>query len=294
MRALSIPLLFLTTATFANEGLAGSHVKVAMRMIGHEVLLSVGDSTSRVLPIEKEGEGYRIRFASHFQFDPEALGATIDRVMAETRIATGYLVEVQQCDSDKVVYSYEVGILPDRDLIACKERLQPMGCYSLFITLVAAAEAPAALSVPQTDPTPGNDRAIYAGSAVLVLALLAMLGFARNKRRQKGPIGAEPQLIPIGAYRFDPRNMQLVLGEEKNELTSKEADLLFLLHSSANTTVERDVILNNVWGDQGDYVGRTLDVFISKLRKKLEADPTIKIVNTRGVGYKLVVNDGPT
>ena len=55
-----------------------------------------------------------------------------------------------------------------------------------------------------------------------------------------------------------------------------------------NTTVERDVILNMVWGDEGDYVGRTLDVFISKLRKKLEADSSVKIVNIRGVGYKLV------
>jgi DNA-binding response OmpR family regulator len=54
--------------------------------------------------------------------------------------------------------------------------------------------------------------------------------------------------------------------------------------------VERDEILNKVWGDDGDYVGRTLDVFISKLRKKLEADACVKIVNIRGVGYKLVVD----
>ena len=62
-----------------------------------------------------------------------------------------------------------------------------------------------------------------------------------------------------------------------------------LLYQKANTTVERDIILNKVWGDEGDYVGRTLDVFISKLRKKLETDSTIKIVNIRGVGYKLVI-----
>jgi len=49
--------------------------------------------------------------------------------------------------------------------------------------------------------------------------------------------------------------------------------------------------LANVWGDQGDYVGRTLDVFISKLRKKLEADTNVRIVNIRGVGYKLVLGE---
>jgi DNA-binding response OmpR family regulator len=74
-------------------------------------------------------------------------------------------------------------------------------------------------------------------------------------------------------------------------LTSKEADLLILLHNSVNTGIEREVILNEVWGDEGDYVGRTLDVFISKLRKKLEGDSSVKIVNIRGVGYKLVLNN---
>jgi DNA-binding response OmpR family regulator len=67
--------------------------------------------------------------------------------------------------------------------------------------------------------------------------------------------------------------------------------LLLLLHESANTTVAREVILNRVWGDNGNYVGRTLDVFISKLRKKLEADSGVKIVNTRGVGYKLLIDE---
>jgi DNA-binding response OmpR family regulator len=62
-----------------------------------------------------------------------------------------------------------------------------------------------------------------------------------------------------------------------------------LLHASVNITVERDVLLKNVWGDEGAYVGRTLDVFISKLRKKLEADPSIRIVNVRGIGYKLIL-----
>jgi len=62
------------------------------------------------------------------------------------------------------------------------------------------------------------------------------------------------------------------------------------LPNAVNTTVEREVILNIVWGDEGDYVGRTLDVFISKLRKKLEVDSSIKIVNIRGVGYKLVTD----
>jgi len=63
-----------------------------------------------------------------------------------------------------------------------------------------------------------------------------------------------------------------------------------LLHASANSTIERDVILNAVLGDDGDYAGSTLDVFILKLRKKLETDESLTIVNIRGVGYNLIMN----
>ena len=63
-----------------------------------------------------------------------------------------------------------------------------------------------------------------------------------------------------------------------------------LLIAGANEPVDRNELLREVWGDEGDYVGRTLDVFISKLRKKLKPDPSLKIVNIRGIGYKLVID----
>ena len=94
----------------------------------------------------------------------------------------------------------------------------------------------------------------------------------------------------MGKYHFDKLNAELIIEEQRIELTSKEADLLMLLYDTVNTTVEREVLLNRVWGDEGDYIGRTLDVFISKLRKKLEFDTQVKIVNVRGVGYKLVMD----
>lgn len=87
------------------------------------------------------------------------------------------------------------------------------------------------------------------------------------------------------------KNMNLIFENSKIKLTNTEADLLALLHESANDILDRDVILNKVWGDNGDYVGRTLDVFISKLRAKLGSDENVRIVNIRGKGYKLVLND---
>ncbi len=115
-----------------------------------------------------------------------------------------------------------------------------------------------------------------------------MVSFFLWKRRNKST--GDPNLIPLGEYHFDKRNTELLIEHQRIELTGKEADLLLLLYNAVNTTVEREVILNMVWGDEGDYVGRTLDVFISKLRKKLKADSSVKIVNIRGVGYKLVMD----
>src|SRR5690606_17632419 len=97
-------------------------------------------------------------------------------------------------------------------------------------------------------------------------------------------------LLSIGDYYFDTLNSELLVENERVPLSGKEADLLLLLYNAANTTVDRQLILKNIWGDDNNYIGRTLDVFISKLRKKLEGDSSLKIVNVRGVGYKLVMN----
>ena len=128
----------------------------------------------------------------------------------------------------------------------------------------------------------------YLFLTLLVLGLATASYFIWKKKNQPPP--ADPNLVPIGKYQFDKRNTELRIADRKIELTTKEAELLLFLYNTVNTTVEREVILNMVWGDEGDYVGRTLDVFISKLRKKLDADASVKIINIRGVGYKLVAD----
>lgn len=271
------------------------HVLVSMRMIGHEILLLDGDSTSRVLPVEKIGNRYKISFESEFAFRPNELVATTNRVISETFISQKYRVEVQRCNTIHIVHSFEVGIAPSEDVIPCGKRDQPRDCYSIWVTLLDGRLASAGITMNE----PGKMSGLPAkggfsgklGYLWLMLPLLLVVGIVGFiwKKRQKPPI--DPHIIQIGAFLFDTRNTELIYQNQKMELTSKEADLLLLLHSRANANLEREVILKTVWGDEGNYVGRTLDVFISKLRKKLQADESLKIVNIRGVGYKLVVND---
>ena len=273
----------------AGEQPDEKHIRTAMRLLGHQLLLSAGDSTSRVLPVEKEGNSYRIRFASDFGFYPEELVKLMDSVNLHTNFARHYLVEVVNCDSGNVVYSYEVG--GAEDIIPCKGRKQDVGCYTVVLNILDA-HGPVT-SAPVTGPN--SKTAAVRTNAFIPLAVLTVLLLIISVlwvyfRKSEGPAEIQANLIPLGAYRYDATNMELQLKDERMELTGKENELLLLLYQSANTTLERETILNKVWGDEGVYIGRTLDVFISKLRKKLEQDPSLKIVNVRGVGYKLVVN----
>ncbi len=262
-------------------------IEVSLRMIGHQVLLSSNDSTSRVLPIIKENDRYRIQFESEFEFIPEDLVSTIDRVVKETGLANSYIVEVEQCETEEIIYSFKMDEVVQSDIIPCRSRIQPKSCYSLLFILIEPQVTDEALLTVSPDPSNGTSLVNYIITVVL-FALIAVVFFFLRKRKNTSTIN--PNLIALGDYQFDKRNTELLIEQQRIELTSKEADLLLLLYDAANTTVEREVILNMVWGDEGDYVGRTLDVFISKLRKKLEFDSKVKIVNIRGVGYKLVMD----
>ena len=279
-------LVLLPYTLVAQDKAIDEQLKVALRMMGHQVLLQSGDSISRVLPISKEGNRYRIPMEGDFGFEPNAFVKTIDSVAQAARIANSYIFEVEACETGEIVYSFKVAPEKTADIIPCGGRFQAVGCYNLLFTLLEPGEALISQDGSSAS-TKGNLIFLLLAGFVLILASVLLLLF-RNRNRKTAE---NPNIIQLGEYLFDKLNTELIIKEKRIELTSKEADLLMLLYDSANDTVERDVILNRVWGDEGDYVGRTLDVFISKLRKKLELDSKVKIVNIRGVGYKLVLNE---
>ncbi|KXK37105.1 MAG: response regulator transcription factor [Saprospiraceae bacterium] len=98
-------------------------------------------------------------------------------------------------------------------------------------------------------------------------------------------------IYKIGAYSFDYRNLTLSINNEPRNLTQKEADLLKMLLDHKNNVVKRSLILEKLWGEDDYFLGRSMDVFISRLRKYLAGDPGIKLDNIHGVGFKLVVEE---
>ncbi|MCX7744204.1 MAG: response regulator transcription factor [Flavobacteriales bacterium] len=95
----------------------------------------------------------------------------------------------------------------------------------------------------------------------------------------------------IGNFTFDPTKQILKSDTEERKLTSKEAELLRLLCLNMNKTMDRNFALKTIWHDDSYFNARSMDVYITKLRKYLKADPRIEILNVHGKGFKLLVNN---
>lgn len=91
----------------------------------------------------------------------------------------------------------------------------------------------------------------------------------------------------VGQYEFDPLRLILRTTNSEKTLTQKEAEVLKLLYINRDRVLKREEILNQVWGNDDYFMGRSMDVFISKLRKYLKEDPAVQIVNYHGVGFRL-------
>ena len=122
----------------------------------------------------------------------------------------------------------------------------------------------------------------------LLLKIEIFLKRSAHNRPQPAPVASTLsaiQLIPIGTYQFDPVNGQLHRAGLTQTLTQREAEVLAYLLARPNTLVRRDDILRAIWGDNDYFMGRSLDVFISRLRKRLCDDPTVQIESRHGVGF---------
>ncbi|MDX9751378.1 MAG: response regulator transcription factor [Flavobacteriales bacterium] len=120
----------------------------------------------------------------------------------------------------------------------------------------------------------------------LVLRIEAIL---RRTRGHEAEDQRDRHRFEIGTFTFDHRNLMLSHPSGERKLTKKEGEVLRLLCMHQGQVLPRELVLNMVWGDDTYFLGRSLDVFISRLRKYLKPDPDVAIVNSHGVGFKLEV-----
>jgi DNA-binding response OmpR family regulator len=108
-------------------------------------------------------------------------------------------------------------------------------------------------------------------------------------RRTTAPLPARKEgSFTIGGYSFDPLKQILVFKDQTIKLTTKESELLDLLCRHGNEILERNFALKTIWIDDNYFNARSMDVYITRLRKYLKKDPSVKILNVHGRGYKLI------
>jgi len=120
--------------------------------------------------------------------------------------------------------------------------------------------------------------------------LLLRIKAIRRRVEESKKNAGDNNTFKFGAYTFDHNRQMLTVGKKATKLTSKEADLLKLLCQNENQVLDRSVALNKIWYDDSYFNARSMDVYITKLRKYLKDDPDVELINVHGVGFKLVTS----
>ena len=252
-------------------------VKVALRIVGNQLLLAQQDSTSLVLPvIELEPSIYQIAFENELTFNPASLVTFIDDSFQQLKLPENYRTAVIRCVDKEVAYSYEMNVGNEITLIPCGGRLLPRGCYTISIRFINLKHAQSNSNIHW----------------YLFLFLMVFFCIEVNlyfKNRSEVQMYGNDKFSALGSFRFYPEQNKLIKEALEISLSKKEGELLAIFVTNQNKVVKRDELTKKVWEDHGVIVGRSLDTYISKLRKKLESDVSIKITNVHGIGYKLEI-----
>jgi DNA-binding winged helix-turn-helix (wHTH) protein len=278
----AILLLFISTIYAAfwwtdGDDFAIARKEVLLRRIGHELLLQSGDSTSRVLPIKKIAENeYQISFQRALTFQPDSLINTTRRLLVKDPLAGDYVVNVMNSGNSGAAYGFAISKDKKDDIIACVGRKQPKARYIINIKFERTS-----IHIVKNQ---------YLLGGLPFLAFMGFIFLRSVKPRRVLTDGQHTDIFDWGSLSFDVRNRSLRINGNAIDLTGTETRVLHIFALSPNETVERSRLQKEIWEDEGVIVGRSLDMFISKLRKKLECDSNIKIVVVRGRGYKLNVN----
>jgi len=272
-----IIVILIFAAAFINKKneIPGKHIEVVLREIGHQLLLSAKDSSSRVLPVKKLNENtYQVSFQNHFGFISDTLINLVQRTFQKNGLPNDYIVNLRNCKQNETVFAFEINNQKG-DLTPCRGRKLEVGCYVIEIELLKKNKF----------------------DSFLLLLLIIPLGVAglylKDKYRKKeeaASIFDNNDHIQLGRFRFYTENNVLKSGNKSITLSEKETKALKIFAENINQMVDREKLMKEIWEDEGIVViSRNVDVLVSKLRKKLSDDSTIKIINVHGRGYKFII-----
>ena len=269
--------ILISAVAFINKKneIPAKHVEVVLRDLGHQLLLSAKDSSSRVMPVKKLNEStYQISFQNDFGFISDSLINLVQRTFQKNALANDYIVNLRNCKQNETVFAFEINSQTG-DLTPCRGRTLDVSCYVIEIELLKKNTF----------------------NSFLLLLLIIPLGFVgyymKDKFRKKEEAASIPDntdYIQLGNFRFYAGNNVLKNEKESITLSEKETKALKIFAENINQIVEREKLMKEIWEDEGIVViSRNVDVLVSKLRKKLSDDNSFKFINVHGRGYKFII-----
>lgn len=259
------------------------NANLAMREVAHILLLQQGDSTSNIPPVEyHENKGFYLTFDAKLDYTQMKL--VMDEVFQKRNLPLTYNLALFDCEQDNLLLLGFSTIEGEPvELSPCQGRDQTSDCYQMAVNF----------------PVKPVENALDFGWLAL-FPLLALLGggywwwqSGKSKKETSAlvnlPTKERDAVYQLGKLYFDPINQMITGVVAPQQLTFREAKLLDLFCQNKNQLLPREEILEYVWGDEGVIVGRSVDVFVSRLRKKLKPDDNIKITSVHGVGYRLEI-----
>ena len=254
-------------------------VNLALRQTGHRLLALQGDSLSHISPVQQVAANeFLLELESEFNYDtlPSLLAAAFE----DYGISGNYQVAIKNCDTDTLILGYNFLAFESGD-VPCMGRKKWSLCNNINVVFENIAGS--------------KSSNILAFISTVMIGLLLLLHFYFYKKTKievgEKEIIKNENLINIGNTFFDFGNQSVSINGQQKQLTFRENKLLHYFAGHPNQILEREKILSEVWGDEGIIVGRSLDVFVSRLRKILKEDGLVKIKNVHGVGYRLEVNN---
>ncbi|EAZ80509.1 response regulator transcription factor [Algoriphagus machipongonensis] len=170
-------------------------------------------------------------------------------------------------------------MMPKKDGFTLAEQIRKIDPFTPIIFLTSKGQTE---DVVKGFGHGGND---YVRKPFSMEELIVRIHAQLDRRQLKNQ---QSDWLPIGKFEFHPTRQLLKFEENETPLTARETQLLQILLENQNDISDRSLILTKIWGNDDFFNARSMDVFITKLRKKLQKDPEIQILNIRGYGYKLV------
>lgn len=252
-------------------------VKIALRDVGNKLLLANQDSTSLILPVQKVEESkFQLSFERELTIFPDTLVKVVKESFQKANLPSHYQLEVKQCKDLEVAYSFLQNANVEKSIVPCSGRNIPKKCYTIEVRFLEKKAT-------------SSSKIIWI--VLLLLSIIAAFIFFPKRKKTKQSDSTIKDGIQLGKFQFYPEESKLLLASNEISLSKKEVELLTLFVENPNKIIKREELSKKVWEDHGVFVGRSLDTYISKLRKKLSEDNSIKLTNVHGIGYVLEVKE---